>query len=199
VLLTSQIRAFPDPCFLPRLLNVRNTAVRIAPMPSLWVGALCTFILLLVAAEKKEPPGKEYSVQRLLLGTHTSDNEQNYVMLADVQLPLEDAEIDSRQYEDEKAETGGFGASAGKVSAPALGCGVAHLTLPLLWHGFVPNVQLVALLVGTGHDASARELARTLLTVPERVLSSPAVRLWPRAPVVQRRSKWCSRLTTTGR
>ena len=36
---------------------------------------------------------------------------------ATVQLPLEDTEVDARQYDDERAETGGFGAGAGKVQA----------------------------------------------------------------------------------
>ena len=36
------------------------------------------------AAGSHRPPDKDYSVQRLLLGTHTSDQEQNYLMLAKV-------------------------------------------------------------------------------------------------------------------
>lgn len=59
--------------------------------------------------------GKDYSKQKLILGTHTSENEQNYLMIAEVQLPLEDTEIDARQYEDEKGEVGGFGSAHGKV------------------------------------------------------------------------------------
>jgi len=59
---------------------------------------------------------KEYSTQKLLLGTHTSDNEQNYLMIAEVQLPLEDTEVDARAYEaDQPDGSGGFGAGAGKV------------------------------------------------------------------------------------
>ena len=87
--------------------------------------------------ERTEHPSKEYSTQKLLLGTHTSDNEQNYLMIAEVQvrvcrsavqrtafearrraqLPLEDTEVDARQYDDERAETGGFGAGAARVQA----------------------------------------------------------------------------------
>jgi histone-binding protein RBBP4 len=51
----------------------------------------------------------------MILGTHTSDNEPNYLMLAQVQLPLEDAENDARQYDDERGEIGGFGCANGKV------------------------------------------------------------------------------------
>lgn len=65
--------------------------------------------------ERHEVPDKDYSVQKLVLGTHTSDNEQNYLLVAEVQLPLEGAEVDARQYEDERGEVGGFGAGAGKV------------------------------------------------------------------------------------
>jgi histone-binding protein RBBP4 len=65
--------------------------------------------------DKSEPAGKDYSVQKLILGTHTSDNEQNYLMIAEVQLPLEDTETDARQYDDERGEFGGYGGVMGKV------------------------------------------------------------------------------------
>ena len=47
--------------------------------------------------------------QRLLLGTHTSDGEQNHVMLAEVTLPEEDSEYDARAYDEQKNEVGGVG------------------------------------------------------------------------------------------
>ena len=43
------------------------------------------------------PEGKDYSVHRLILGTHTSD-EQNHLLIASVQLPNEDAQFDSSHY-----------------------------------------------------------------------------------------------------
>jgi hypothetical protein len=52
--------------------------------------------------DKKAGSSKDVSVQRLLLGTHTSDAEQNYLMIAEVHLPQDDAAIDSRKYEDQK-------------------------------------------------------------------------------------------------
>ncbi len=61
------------------------------------------------------PEGKDYSKQKLILGTHTSENEQNYLMIAEVQLPLEDSELDARQYDEERHEVGGFGSTHGKV------------------------------------------------------------------------------------
>ena len=58
--------------------------------------------------------GKDYNEHSLLLGTHTTD-EQNYLMVASVTLPKEDTEIDARAYNDEKEEIGGFGAVGNKV------------------------------------------------------------------------------------
>lgn len=46
--------------------------------------------------------------QKLLLGTHTSDGEQNYLMVADVRMPLEGAPIDPTKYLSE--DQGGLGA-----------------------------------------------------------------------------------------
>mmetsp|Transcript_3413 Transcript_3413/g.8002 ORF Transcript_3413/g.8002 Transcript_3413/m.8002 type:complete len:423 (-) Transcript_3413:214-1482(-) len=57
---------------------------------------------------------KDYSVQRLILGTHTSDNEQNHLMFAEVRLPLEDTEIDARKYE-EKNGYGGYNGVSGRL------------------------------------------------------------------------------------
>jgi histone-binding protein RBBP4 len=42
----------------------------------------------LAVQDRVEHPSKDYSTQKLLLGTHTSDNEQNYLMIAEVQVRL---------------------------------------------------------------------------------------------------------------
>ena len=42
-------------------------------------------LLWLAPQDRVEHPSKDYSTQKLLLGTHTSDNEQNYLMIAEVQ------------------------------------------------------------------------------------------------------------------
>eukprot|EP00004_Rigifila_ramosa_P001621 TRINITY_DN11594_c0_g1_i1.p1 TRINITY_DN11594_c0_g1~~TRINITY_DN11594_c0_g1_i1.p1 ORF type:complete len:420 (+),score=100.39 TRINITY_DN11594_c0_g1_i1:1-1260(+) len=66
-------------------------------------------------------PGKtasssaEYATHQLLLGTHTSDGEQNYLMIADVKLPLDDTEVDTRKYDDQTGEYGGFGVTNAKI------------------------------------------------------------------------------------
>ena len=65
--------------------------------------------------DKRTPAGKDYSVQRLILGTHTNDGEQNYLMLGEVHLPLEDTEIDARKYDDERGEAGGFAGVSSKI------------------------------------------------------------------------------------
>ncbi|KAI8001855.1 WD-40 repeat-containing protein MSI1 [Camellia lanceoleosa] len=59
-----------------------------------------------------EPPGKDYSVQKMILGTHTSENEPNYLMLA--KFSNEDAENDARHYDDDRSNFGGFCYANGK-------------------------------------------------------------------------------------
>lgn len=51
----------------------------------------------------------------MLLGTHTSDGEPNYLMIAEILLPNADAEIDARKYDDERGEVGGFGGKLSKI------------------------------------------------------------------------------------
>lgn len=54
--------------------------------------------------------GKDYTTHRLILGTHTSDEkEQNYLMIASVNLPSGDVPFDASQYDTERGEYGGFG------------------------------------------------------------------------------------------
>lgn len=65
--------------------------------------------------EATKPIGKGISIHRMLLGTHTSNDEPNYLMIADVALPLASTEIDARKYDDEKGEVGGFGGTLTKI------------------------------------------------------------------------------------
>lgn len=55
------------------------------------------------------PEGKDYSIQRMILGTHTY-NAQNHLLIGSVQLPDEDA-----QYDSERGGFGGFGSLSGEV------------------------------------------------------------------------------------
>lgn len=82
-----------------------------------WPSLTCQWL-----PDKVVPPGKDYSCQRLIIGTHTSENESNMLMIAEVRLPLEDTEIDARMYSGEAgkevkddSEFGGYGSSSGKV------------------------------------------------------------------------------------
>jgi len=74
-----------------------------------WPSLTCQWL-----PDKTTPPGKDYSVQKLILGTHTSGEEQNYLMIAEVKLPLEDTAIEAGKYDDSK-EVGGYGAADGKI------------------------------------------------------------------------------------
>ncbi|KAK2079793.1 hypothetical protein QBZ16_002188 [Prototheca wickerhamii] len=56
------------------------------------------------------------SKQQLVLGTHTSEGEQNYLMRAEVLLPLEETETDNRGYDEERGEVGGFGGPTGRIN-----------------------------------------------------------------------------------
>ena len=75
--------------------------------------------------EREEPTGKGFAVQKMILGTQTSEDGPNYLMLAQVQLPLEDTENDARQYDDEQPENGGFGCASGTVFFPSSLSGLA--------------------------------------------------------------------------
>lgn len=85
----------------------------------------------------ERPEGKDYFVQRLLLGTHT-DGEQNYLQIATVQLPKDNydlseeegmeededgekvmrptIEMDNRKYDEERGEYGGYGGASCRIN-----------------------------------------------------------------------------------
>jgi histone-binding protein RBBP4 len=60
--------------------------------------------------------GDSLSTQKLVLGTHTSDGSGNQLMVGSVKLPLEDTEVDPRQYDDETGQLGGFGGKDAKIN-----------------------------------------------------------------------------------
>lgn len=49
---------------------------------------------------KDIPQNLGFSLQKLLVGTHTSNDEQNYVQIMKVKLPLEDQPVDNTEYAD---------------------------------------------------------------------------------------------------
>jgi len=63
----------------------------------------------------ESPPDKDYTVHRLILGTHTSDNDANHLQIATVHLPKPSAEISAEQYDDERGELGAHSASDPKI------------------------------------------------------------------------------------
>lgn len=77
--------------------------------------------------------------EKLILGTHTSEGEQNYLMIAEAHVPLSDVETDNTGYDEERGEVGGFGAGVGKVQVlcplPSPPCCIPFSTfLALLTH-----------------------------------------------------------------
>lgn len=58
-------------------------------------------LIALNADVASRPEGKDYTVHRLVLGTHTSD-EQNHLVIASVQVPNDDAQFDASHYDSEK-------------------------------------------------------------------------------------------------
>ncbi|KAI0361077.1 histone acetyltransferase type B subunit 2 [Trametes cingulata] len=62
--------------------------------------------------DKESPANKPYTVHRLLLGTHTSGQAQDYLQIATVHLPKRDESssadrLDRADYDDERGELGG--------------------------------------------------------------------------------------------
>lgn len=55
---------------------------------------------------RQEPSGKDYAVQTVVLGTQTMNNEPNYLLLAQVELPLEDEDSEEEE-EDFKVKVEG--------------------------------------------------------------------------------------------
>lgn len=62
----------------------------------------------------QRPANCDYSVHKIILGTHTSD-EQNHLVIATVQLPNEDFSFDASYYDIDNGEYGGFASVAGKL------------------------------------------------------------------------------------
>lgn len=46
------------------------------------------------------PADKDYTVHRMLMGTHTSDNDNNYVQICTVHLPKPQSQLDLEKYDD---------------------------------------------------------------------------------------------------
>lgn len=51
----------------------------------------------MLAVNPFRPYSSDFSIQRLLIGTHTSNDEQNYVQIIKTKVPLESSK-DTREY-----------------------------------------------------------------------------------------------------
>uniref|UniRef100_A0A7E4UX98 Probable histone-binding protein lin-53 n=1 Tax=Panagrellus redivivus TaxID=6233 RepID=A0A7E4UX98_PANRE len=60
------------------------------------------------------PDNSDFAYHRLILGTHTSD-EQNHLVIAKLMMPTDEAQFDASKYDHDRGEYGGFGSITGKV------------------------------------------------------------------------------------
>jgi hypothetical protein len=72
-----------------------------------------------------------FVTHKLLLGTHTSDEEQNYLKVAKVRLPTESTPADQRQYNDEDGGMSGAANYDGFTECTTA-CPLQLLSFPLL-------------------------------------------------------------------
>lgn len=71
----------------------------------------------LLVADFCRPAGKNHSIHRLLIGTHTSDGKPNYLQIANVELP-KNITPNTNDYDEQRGEIGGYGNSSnGEVAA----------------------------------------------------------------------------------
>jgi histone-binding protein RBBP4 len=87
----------------PSLLTASSTALEWPTLTTQWF------------PDVKEPEDKKYRIHRLLLGTHTSPGIDNYVQIAEVEIPTNVA-TNSEDYDDERGEVGGYGKSKDVVA-----------------------------------------------------------------------------------
>jgi histone-binding protein RBBP4 len=76
------------------------------------------FTAVLHVLNVSRPAGKNHSVHRLLIGTHTDQDKPNYLQIAHVELPT-NVQPDVRNYDEQRGEVGGYGASS-NGQAPAM-------------------------------------------------------------------------------
>ncbi|EJT77190.1 histone acetyltransferase type B subunit 2 [Gaeumannomyces tritici R3-111a-1] len=64
----------------------------------------------------KEPEGKNYRVHRVLLGTHTSESADEYLQIAEVEIP-KSIDPNPDDYDEDRGEIGGYGGGKGSEAA----------------------------------------------------------------------------------
>ena len=75
-----------------------------------WPSLTCQWL-----PEKKVLPGSKFAEHKMILGTHTSEGEPNYLMIARINVPLPTAQVTSAKYDDATGEAGNFGAATSKL------------------------------------------------------------------------------------
>ncbi|KAL1916012.1 uncharacterized protein VTP21DRAFT_6016 [Calcarisporiella thermophila] len=78
-----------------------------------WPSLTCEWL-----PDVERPEGKDYTVQRLILGTHTSGTPEppNYLKIAHVHLPDQNKGLETRKYDEDRGEIGGYGGAECRIS-----------------------------------------------------------------------------------
>lgn len=85
------------------------------------MASLCAWSAAL-AFRLRRVDGEDYSEHKVVLGTHTADNEQNMLIVAKVRLPNEDAEIDARKYDEQEGGTARVQMPQARTPSTTLDC-----------------------------------------------------------------------------
>ncbi|CEQ42943.1 SPOSA6832_04816 [Sporobolomyces salmonicolor] len=75
-----------------------------------WPSLTCQWL-----PDKESPPDKDYTVHRMILATHTSGEDNNYLQIATVHLPKPQADLDLDKYDDERGEIGAHTATEPRI------------------------------------------------------------------------------------
>ena len=65
--------------------------------------------------ESSPRPDRDVTAHKVVLGTHTSGTELNYLMVADVLLPRAETHVNAKKFDEEKGEVGGYSGSPCKI------------------------------------------------------------------------------------
>ncbi|KAJ1483817.1 structural basis of the interaction of Rbap46RBAP48 WITH histone H4, partial [Baffinella frigidus] len=65
--------------------------------------------------DKTAVQGRGLTEGRVVLGTHAPEPEQNYLMIAKVAIPGDEEDVDTRKYDQDTDEAGGYGHRKGKI------------------------------------------------------------------------------------
>lgn len=95
-----------------------STALEWPTLSTQWLPDKQSYVSLstiLLVANQRSVPDKDYATHRLLIGTHTSSEAQNYLQIAHVQLP-KPLVANAGDYDEEREEIGGYGGGGAKKS-----------------------------------------------------------------------------------